>query len=176
MAVDDDNDDSTVIFGDLHNKLAGGRSSKETIMLDSGCSRDIGAQSIVSDLGLRMRELERPLHIVSAEGNALDIIGTTTLFKSSQATGDKRRMIEAAVLRGGKDRELLVSLKNLKKFRIIHSTFPQQNIDDFLELIRKIKLLNNILHFIMLNMHITSPAEHISRNHPKKHKIYKINL
>ena len=48
-----------------------------------------------------------------------------TLFMSSQAIGDKRRMIEAAVLRGGKDCELLVSLKNLKKFCMIHTTFFQ---------------------------------------------------
>ena len=131
VAVKDD--DSAVIFGDLHSKLAGGRSSKDTIVMDSGCSCDIVAQSIVSDLGLKMNKLERPLHIVSAEGNALDIIGTCTLFMSSQATGDKRRMIEAAVLRGGKDRELLISLKNFKKFRMIHRTFPHQNIDDFLK-------------------------------------------
>ena len=86
------------------------------------------AQAIVSDLGLKIRELQKPLHIVSADGNTLDITGTVTLFMYSQATGDKRRMIEATVLRGGKDRELLVSLKNLKnKFCMIHSTFPHQN-------------------------------------------------
>ena len=47
--VDDGNDNSAVIFGDIHTKLSGGRSTKETIVLDSGCSRDIVAQSIVSD-------------------------------------------------------------------------------------------------------------------------------
>ena len=96
--------------------------------MDFGCSRDIVAQAIVSDLSLKMRELEKPLHIVSADGNTLDITGTVTLFMSSQATGEKKRMIEAAVLRGGKDCELLVSLKNLKKFWMIHSSFLHQNI------------------------------------------------
>ena len=97
--------------------------------MDSGCIRDIIAEAICSDLGLKMRVLDKPLHIVSADGNTLDITGTVTLFMSSQATGEKRRMIEAAVLRGGKDHELLLSLKNLKKFRMIHSTFPHENID-----------------------------------------------
>ena len=87
VAVEDD--DSAGIFGDLHSKFAGGRSSKETIVMDSGCSRDIIAQSIVSDLGLKRRELERPLHKVSAEGNALDIIGTVTLCISSQEEADR---------------------------------------------------------------------------------------
>ena len=50
VAVEDD--DSAVIFGDLHSKLAGGRSSKESIMLDSVCSRGIVAQSIVSEAGV----------------------------------------------------------------------------------------------------------------------------
>ena len=40
-------------------------------------------------------------------------------------------MIEAAVLSGGKDRELLVSLKNLKRFRMIHSTVPRETIDQY---------------------------------------------
>ena len=88
--------------------------------MDSGCSRDIVAQAIVSDLSLKRRELEKPLHIVSTDGNTLDITGTATLFMSLQAIGEKKRMIEATVLRGG----LLVSLRNLKKFRMINSTFP----------------------------------------------------
>ena len=32
---------------------------------------------------------------------------------------------------GGKDRELLVSLQNLKHFRMIHQTFPNEIIDQF---------------------------------------------
>ena len=69
-AIEDD--DSAVIFGDLHSKLMGGKTSKETIVMDSGCSRNIVAQAIVSDLDLKMRELQKFLHIVSADGNTLD--------------------------------------------------------------------------------------------------------
>ena len=58
---------------------------------------NIVGEAIVSDLGLRMIELKKPLHIVSADGNALDIIGTVNLFLFCQATGDKWKRIEAAV-------------------------------------------------------------------------------
>ena len=83
--------------------------------MDSGCSRDIEGKAIVSDLGLRMMELQKPLHIVSADSNTLDIIGTVTLFMSCQATGDKRRRIEATVLRGRKHGELLDKPQELEE-------------------------------------------------------------
>ena len=97
------------------------------MVLDTGCTKDIIAESIVSDLGLEMKKLDRPLNIVGAEGNFLNIVGTVIVFLSAQATGGKKRMIECAVLRGGLDRELLVSLKNLKKMKMVHPTFPQES-------------------------------------------------
>ena len=89
------------------------------------------AEDIVRDLGLKMKKLEKPLVINGADSNTLNITGTLIIFMSSQETREKRRMIEAAVLSGGKDRELLVSLKNLKRFRMIHSTFPRETIDQY---------------------------------------------
>ena len=78
-----------------------------------------------------MWELNRPLNIVTADGSSLNIIATTTLYLSCQATGDRKKKIEAAVLAGGKDREILVSLKNLKKMGLIHETFPHQTVKDY---------------------------------------------
>ena len=85
----------------------------------------------MKDLGLKVQKLEKPLLINGADGNKLNITGTVDLYFSSQATGERRRRIQAAVLSGGKDRELLVSLQNLKRFRMIHSTFLKENIDDY---------------------------------------------
>ena len=48
----DGNDDTAVIFADLHSKLVGGKKSKEVAVMDSGCTRDIVSQDIVMDLGL----------------------------------------------------------------------------------------------------------------------------
>ena len=70
----------------------------------------------MKDLGLKVQKLDKPLVINGADGNRLNITGTVNLFFSSQATGEKRKMIQSAVLSGGKDRELLVSLQNLKRF------------------------------------------------------------
>ena len=92
---------------------------------------------------------------------------------SSQATGDKRRMIEAAVLDGGKDRELLVSLKNLKKMRMIHSTFPHQNIDQiFLTYENK----RDKEYSIVYKAHTENSYYTKSRSHLKKPSIESQNL
>ena len=104
-------EDSAMTFRELHSKLVGGRSYREAMLMDSGCTRDIVAQAIVSDLGLNIQKLDRPINIVSANGNLLDITGTVSLNMTSKVTGEKRKRIEAVVLRGGTDRELLISLK-----------------------------------------------------------------
>ena len=109
----------------------GGRKSKEVAVMDSGCTRNIVSEDIVKDLGIQMWELDRPLNIVSADGTSLNIIATTTLYLSCQATGDKKKKIEAAVLARGKDREILVSLKNLKKMGLIHPSFPNETVHDY---------------------------------------------
>ena len=78
-----EDDDTAVIFGDLHSKLSGGRSSKETIIPDSGCTRDIVAESIVRDLGLKMNKLEKPMVINGADGNTLNPTSRNVFSKLS---------------------------------------------------------------------------------------------
>ena len=123
--------DTAVIFADLHSKLVGGRKTREIAVMDSGCTRDIISEDICKDLNLQMWKLDRPLNIVTADGSTLNIIATCTLYLSCQATRDRKKKIEAAVLAGGKDREILVSLKNLKKMGLIHKTFPHQTVNDY---------------------------------------------
>ena len=130
--VSDGTEDTAVVFADLHSKLAGGKKSREIAIMDSGCTRDIVSEDIARDLGLQIQKLDRQLNIVTADGSILNIKVTTTLFFACQATGDRKRKLECAVLSGGKDREVLVSLKNLKKMGLIHPTFPNQTVYDFL--------------------------------------------
>ena len=45
-----------------------------------------------------------------------------------------RKLVEAAVIEGeGPTREVLVSLGLMKKWDIIHDTFPEETVSDFLE-------------------------------------------
>ena len=72
--------ETAVVFADLHNKLSGGKKTREIAVMDTGCTRDIVSQDIVRDLNLQTWELDRPLNIVTADGSVLNIVGTTTLY------------------------------------------------------------------------------------------------
>ena len=43
-----------------------------------------------------------------------------------------RRRIECAVIEGHGAREMLISLEYLKKWNIVHPTFPRENLEDYL--------------------------------------------
>ena len=50
----------------------------------------------------------------------------------SQVTGKGRKILDCAVFRGNtQEREILVSLQNMKKFGIIHETFGLETINDY---------------------------------------------
>ena len=81
--------------------------------------------------------------ITDASGNSLNIIGTSKFYiENLKVLGDKRRLIEAAVLEDNQnDREILVSLKVLKTWGLIYDTFPQESVLDFMN--RKMNKRNN---------------------------------
>ena len=44
-----------------------------------------------------------------------------------------RRMIDCAVIDGGKSKETFISIDYLKKWNLLHQTFPLETIDDYVE-------------------------------------------
>ena len=60
------------------------------------------------------------------------------MFVKIEAIG-KTKKLRCLILRGsGVDREILISCKMLKKWNLIHDTFPHETVDDFVK--RKLKL------------------------------------
>ena len=70
---------------DLH-QLTGGNGTTEDMIIDSGCTKDIVAEGIVDDLGLKMDIMETPLNIVCAEGKSMKIVGTCIIYIKTQVT------------------------------------------------------------------------------------------
>ena len=103
------------------------------VIWDTGCSKSIISEKAVRALGSQITELDRPLKIIYASGEALSIIGTADIFIQTQVTGKKKKMLQCCVLRGNKQNpEILVSLEEMKELRIVHPTFGRQTIDYFL--------------------------------------------
>ena len=80
---------------------------------------------------MKLDPVINPLKIIQADGTALDVIGSVILYLESENLKGRRR-IECAVIEGNGAREILISLEYLKRWNIVHSTFPRENLDDYL--------------------------------------------
>ena len=96
--------------------------------------------------------------IVDASGRSLDITGTVKVYVSYQALDGRRKLVEAAVLRGNRtDREILISLQLLKTWNLIHETFPHEDIYTF---------------YNRTNKNHSAYSTHYSSNPMKSNEIY----
>ena len=80
---------------------------------------------------MKLSPVINPLKIIQADGSALNVIGSSVLFLEAENMKG-RRMIECAVIEGNGAREILISLEYLKRWGIVHETFPCENLDDYL--------------------------------------------
>ena len=72
--------------------------------------------------------LTRKLEIIDASDRIMEIIGTIKMYINNDVLGG-RKFLEAAVTRSNK-KETLISLSLLKKWDLLHDTFPYQTISD----------------------------------------------
>ena len=87
---------------------------------------------------LTIKSLTKPRNVYEASGSRLDIIGTADMWVKIAAIG-KMKKLRCLILRGsGVDREVLISCKMLKRWNLIHSSFPHETVDNFAK--RKFKL------------------------------------
>ena len=71
------------------------------------------------------------MKIIDAGNKTLAVLGTARLFIQAEQLRVARKSIEFAVIEGGYEKEILVSLSYLKKWDMVHSSFPFQTISDF---------------------------------------------
>lgn len=85
----------------------------------------------VFDMKMKLEPVKELLLIIQADGTALQIIGSAIIFLESDNLKG-RRMLECAVIDGNGSRETLISLEYLRKWGILHETFPYESLEDFL--------------------------------------------
>ena len=115
----------------IFNKLNGGRSTDSDGCFDSGCTNPIVTREVTEDLKMKLDPVINPLKIIQADGTALDVIGSVILYLESENLKGRRRN-ECPVIEGNGAREILISLEYLKRWNIVHSTFPRESLDDYL--------------------------------------------
>ena len=99
-------------------------SNPETFLFNSGASVSIMGEIMARENKLTIRRLSKPRNVHEASGAKLDIIGTADMFVKIRAIG-KTKQLRCLILRGSNvDREVLISCKMLKRWDMIHETFP----------------------------------------------------
>ena len=87
---------------------------------------------------LAIKSLTKPRNVYEASGSRLDIIGTSDIWVKIAAIG-KIKKLRCLILRGsGVDREVFISCKMLKRWNLIHNSFPHETVDNFVK--RNLKL------------------------------------
>ena len=118
--------------GKLYKNLTDKRHTTETCVCDTGCSLTICSLEIIKALKAEITPLKRNLQILDASGTNLKIIGTSTIFFSSQIINNKKKLLNCAVL-DGPEREVLISLSCLKEMNLVHDTFPNQTVLSYIQ-------------------------------------------
>ena len=118
--------------GKLYKNLSDRRHTTETCIADTGCSMNICSLAIIKTLKAEITPLKRNLQIVDASGSNLKIIGTSTIYFSSQIINNTNKLINCAVL-DGPEREVLLSLSCLKEMNLVNDSFPNQTVLSYIQ-------------------------------------------
>ena len=113
-------------------KLNGGKTTESEGTFDSGCTFLLTTTQVVEDLNLKIEPLDEVSDIYQADGTPLKLLGSVWMFLESDNLSG-RRMIKWAVVDAGKSRETLISIEYLKKWNLLHPTFPFESVDNYVE-------------------------------------------
>ena len=98
--------------------------------MDSGCSFPITSTAVADGIGAEVKPLTSKLEIIDASGKIMDILGTIRMYINNRVLGG-RKLVEAAVVRSEK-KETLISLDLLKRWDLVHESFPFQTVSDYI--------------------------------------------
>ena len=97
-------------------------------------------EQIARENNLTINRLAKPRNIYEASGAKLDIIGSCDMYIKLKVLG-KTKQLRCLILRGHDvDREVLISCKMLKRWDLIHLTFPHETVGSY---VRRVNLQSN---------------------------------
>ena len=81
---------------------------------------------------MELEPLKEVSEIIQVDGQPFKLLEYCRMFLESDNLGG-RRMINCAVIDGGKSKETLISIDYLKKWNLLHQTFSLETNDDYFE-------------------------------------------
>ena len=96
--------------------------------MDNGCTFPITSTAVAEALGVEVKPLTKKLEIIDASDRIMEIIGTIRMYIDNRVLG-WRKLVEAAVVKSDK-KETLISLDLLKKWDLVHDSFPHQTVSE----------------------------------------------
>ena len=97
---------------------------------DIGCTLPVCILQVIKKLDDEILPLTQDLIIVEASETELQILGTAVILLEADVLGPSKKQMEEAVTKGQDDnKELLVSLKLMKLWDVVHmTTVPKENV------------------------------------------------
>ena len=112
-------------------ELKGRKGVPVTTCWDTGCTFPISSLAVIKQLKAEIIPLSQDLTIVEASGSELSILGTATILMETEVLGTDKKELEVAVIEGVEgNKEILVSLKLMKMWGLVHDTFPKETVDN----------------------------------------------
>ena len=125
------NEDTSVAQSKAHSKIVSGKCTHTECVMDSGCTFPITSTAVVKAIGAEAKPHTKKLDIIDASDKVMDIIGTIRMYIDNRVLGG-RKLMEAAVVESEK-KETLISLDLLKKWDLVHDSFPLQTVSDYVK-------------------------------------------
>merc|ERR1711888_109984 len=135
---------SPILQGQIYKNRRDTFYKTENMLADTGCSYNICGEQICRDLRIRIFLFKNNMQIMDASGNFLKLIGSAVLYIGTQVLGlNTIKKLEVAVQKQGvsDEREILLTLKTLMDWNIVHPGFPHIKLDDYVE-----NLVNKQIH------------------------------
>ena len=125
-------DDSPMTTTTVFKEAKGRKGVSVTTCWDTGCTFPISSLAVIKQLKAEIIPLTQDLTIVEASGSELSILGTATIFMETEVLGTDKKELEVAVIEGVEgNKEILVSLKLMKMWGMVHDTFPKETVEIF---------------------------------------------
>ena len=101
---------------------------------DTGCTYPVASLAVIKELKAKITPLTQDLIIVKASRSDLQILGTAMIYMKAEVLGEDRKKLEVAVIVGQEgSKEILVSLKLMKVWNVVHQSFPRESVNSYIQ-------------------------------------------